>query len=608
MGSSVIPGLSSGRTMPESAPGRDIALMGANTPFEDFLDRAERLAAEPPVVHVTIPMRDCCELAADVYLPADLPAPAIVEITPYDKENPLLIASEARSYQRHGYAFVAVDVRGRGRSEGNWNAFVHDGPDTYDTIEWTAAREWCDGRVGMTGLSYMGWVQWAGAAERPPHLRCMVSTSAAGRWQEEIPYINGVFQLFFAWWTYRIRGRVTATPGHPPVDWARTLAHLPVEGLGEILGMSGPTWQNMMEHDTLDDFWRSLRIDGRYHRIDVPCLHVTGWYDLEDLTGAFHHYERMVAESPAPDRQVLLVGPWSHLKSRTPDSRYAGHDLGQAAAVDMDAVHRKWFDHWLRGAGDDAFDGGRVRVFETGTNRWRDLSAWPAANRESELHLRFDGTRGGLSEEAAGAGEPSRAYRYDPADPVPTQVDVERYPVADVPLDQTGNERRPDVLTYTTGVLRRRLVVSGRPTLELFGSSDCDDTDWHVKLLDVHPDGRSYKVAQGCLRAACRDSITTPSPLTPDEVYRFVVELWPAHHAFLPGHRLRISITSSDFPWFARNLNRFGRIVAQDSPRIATNRVHHDRHHPSLIRLPLEHTPGTERDASRDALVLHDDR
>jgi len=542
-----------------------------------------------PVVEVGIPMRDGVELAADVYLPLEAarPAPAIVTITPYDKSSGLLVTEEARFYQRHGYAFVAVDCRGRGKSEGEWRAIVNDAPDGHDVIEWVAAQPWCTGKVGMTGLSYMGWTQWAAASQFPPHLTCMVSTSAAGRWQQEIPYTDGCFQLYFGWWVYLVRRRISELYGLGLTDWNEVLRTLPLERIGEFINPSGLTWRDVMDRDTLDDFWRAARVDDTYDRIDVPCLHVTGWFDLEDLLGAFHHYEGMMAASPAKDRQQLVVGPWSHGNSRNPHHSYAGIPFGEAAAVDMDAVHLRWFDHWLKGVDNGAETEAPVRIFETGTNEWREERSWPLSRREESLFLRFGGGEGALSAEA-GEAEPPRAYRYDPNDPAPTQINVELYPVEDVPLDQTPVEARPDVLTWTSAPLEEELVVSGWPHLELFASSDCDDTEWHVKLTDVGPDGRSLKVCQGCLRASYRDSLEHPSPLTPGEVHRFDVELWPVHHAFLPGHRVRVSVTSSDFPWFARNLNRFGSLKDQAEPRIAENAVHHGGAHASRIVLPVE--------------------
>lgn len=563
------------------------------TPFARFARRAAGLAEERRF-EIGIPVRDGIELAADVYLPQPPVAtasPAIVEVTPYGKESALFCGDEALFYQAHGYAFVAADVRGRGKSEGEWSAFVHDAQDTHDVIEWTAAQDWCDGNVGITGLSYMGWVQWAAASERPPHLRCMVSTSAAGRWQQEIPYTNGVFQLYFAWWLCLVRRRIPELHRLAEGNWDKILATLPFGAIREVIDPSGPTWDNLAGRDTLDEFWRRLRYDDRYDRIDIPCLHVTGWYDLEDLLGAFHHYEHMARSSPRSEAQYLLVGPWSHVKSRFPDREYGGLDFGESAAIDMDAEHLRWFDHWLKGADTGLKDEARVRIFEPGTNRWRRAQRWPLADSASTLYLTTGNGEGTLAPRPQ-RDQTALQYRYDPLDPVPTGVDVRKYPFEDVPLEQTGSESRADVLCYTSEAVKADLTVSGWPVVELFASSDCDDTEWHVKLTDVHPDGRSFKVTQGCLRAACRDSLESSAPLVPGQVYRFTVEMWPTHHVFLKGHRIRLTVTSSDYPWFARTLNRFGQAQLQADPRVATNTIVHGGACPSQVVLPVERPAG----------------
>lgn len=563
------------------------------TPHDRFVEAALAAAAEPmPVFETGIPMRDGVELAADVYLPeaSQLPAPAIVTMTPYDKTG-LFVGPEARFFQKHGYAYVAVDVRGRGKSEGEWRAFVNDGPDGHDVVEWAAGQPWCTSKVGTTGLSYMGWTQWATAAERPPHLTCMVSTSAAGRWQQEIPYTNGCFQLYFGWWVYVVRRRITEFHGVAETDWDEVLSRLPLEAIGDFINPTGLTWRDMMDHDTLDAFWRAIRYDGRYQTIDVPCLHVTGWYDLEDLLGAFHHYEGMMAASPARERQRLIVGPWSHVNSRNPHSSYAEVECGPEAALEMDDIHLAWFDHWLKGESSGAMDAAPAQLFETGSNRWRDADSWPLATGERSLYLGWDGENGSLGERAATSADADRSYRYDPLDPVPTRLDVKRYPIEDVPIDMTEIETRPDVVTYSSEPLAETLVVSGWPHLELWASSDRDDTEWHVKLTDVDENGRSIKVCQGCLRASYRDSLEHPAPLTPGEPHRFDVELWPVHHAFLPAHRVRVSITSSDFPWFARSLNQFGPLKNQAEPLVAINTMHQGGSYPSRVILPVEELP-----------------
>jgi len=571
--------------MPEASPAD-----GPRTPFQRWIERAEELAGQGRF-EIGIPMRDGVELAADVYLPAGqgdqgeggTEFPAIVTVTPYGKEGATLVGDEATFYQSHGYAFVAADVRGRGKSEGDWVAFANDARDTHDIIEWAAGQPWCDGKVGTTGLSYMGWVQWAAASQRPPHLRAMVSTSAAGRWQQEIPYTNGIFQLYFAWWAYSTRRRILDFYGLEHSDWEQILRTLPFEDIGKIINGAGSNWEDLCRRDTLDDFYRSLRYEDIYPEIDVPCLHVTGWYDLEDLLGAFHHYEQMSAKSPARDSQFLLVGPWSHVKSRQPDAECGGIEFGAAAAHDMDAEHLRWFDHWLKGRENGLGDVDRVRVFEPGRNAWRGAARWPLSDRETSFYL----APGRLQPEPPD-GETADAYRYDPGDPVLTGLDVRKYPFEDVPLEQTANEARDDVLCYTSEPVTEPLTISGWAQAELYACSDGDDTDWHVKVTDVTPDGRSVRVTQGCLRAACRDSLEEPAPLEPGRTYRFAVELWPTHHVFLPGHRVRLTVTSSDFPWFARSLNRFGPARSQAEPRVAVNTVRHGGAYPSRLVLPVD--------------------
>jgi putative CocE/NonD family hydrolase len=554
---------------PEPVPKRTL--------WDKYIERAT--APNPYPIHETgIPMRDGIELAASVCLPhrSERPAPAIVTITPYDKTGAIGPGTEAEFFQRHGYAFVVVDCRGRGKSEGEWRAFFNDPDDGHDVIEWVARQPWCTGKVGTTGLSYAGWTQWAAASRRPEHLVCMVSSSAAGRWQEEIPYTSGCFQLFFGWWVYAVRRRINERGGLREIDWDDVLRTLPLDAIGDFIDPSGQTWRDLMDHDTLDELWQSIRFDENYDQLDYPCLHVTGWYDLEDLAGAFHHFERMMAQSPAANRQRLIVGPWSHVMTRRPHHTYGGIAFGEAAAPDMNHVHLRWFEYWLKGVENGVLAEAPVQLFEPGSNRWVESDRWPLATTEVALALRFDGEAGTLAPEADAATEP-RAYRYDPLDPAPTQIDVTRYPFENPPLDQRAVEARDDVLTWTSEPLLSDLVLSGWPALDLTVSSDCDDTEFHVKITDVGPDGASLKVAQGCLRASYRESLTHPVPLVPGEPAPLRIELWPSQHCFRAGHRIRVSVTSSDFPWFARSLNQFGPLKSQFEPKVAVNTIHGGR-------------------------------
>ncbi len=565
------------------------------TLWDKFVERASE--SNPYPIHETgIPMRDGVELAASICVPhrTERPAPAIVMITPYDKSGVVGPGTEGEFFQRHGYAFVAVDCRGRGKSEGAWRAFFNDPDDGHDVVEWVARQPWCTGKVGTTGLSYAGWTQWAAASRRPEHLACMVSSSAAGRWQQEIPYTSGCFQLFFGWWVYAVRRRINERGGLTEIDWDDVLQTLPLESIGDFIDPTGQTWRDLMDHDTLDDQWRSIRFDDRYDQIDVPCLHVTGWYDLEDLTGAFHHYERMMAASPAADRQRLIVGPWSHVMTRRPHHTYGGEYFGEAAAPDMNHVHLRWFDYWLKGIENGAMREAPVQVFEPGSNRWIDADRWPLAGSELVMHLVSHDDAGSLS--LSEMPSTPRSFRYDPADPAPTQIDVARYPFENPPLDQSAVESRPDVLTWTSYPLSADLSLSGWPSLDLLISSDCDDTEFHVKITDVTPEGKSLKVAQGCLRASYRQSLSTPTPLLPGEPTPVSIEIWPIQHCFEAGHRVRVSVTSADFPWFARSLNQFGPLRDQSDMKVAVNTILGGK-----LRLPVVGSIGLTRPSGQKA-------
>ncbi|MDQ1121519.1 CocE/NonD family hydrolase [Microbacterium trichothecenolyticum] len=562
------------------------------TPFEREIGRpAERYRGET-VVEAGILMRDGVVLAADVYLPPEetLPVPAIVTITPYGKSSPGRLDADALSLRAAGYAVVVVDCRGRGKSEGTWIPARHDARDGHDVVEWAADAAWSTGAVGMTGHSYSAWVAWAAASENPRGLSCIVSSSAIGAWQEEIPFHRGVLQLNCAWWLYGVRRRIQERPpGDASVDWDRVLRLLPVDRIRDELDIPRELWDSVMIDDTLAG-WDDVRFPQEvYDAIDVPALHVTGWFDLEDMPGAFRHYERMTARGDRSTPQHLIVGPWNHPMVRWPHSDHGGIEYGPEAAVDMSAVHRQWFDRWLKPGADTGTEDVPVWVWETGTERWRAERSWPRANDATVLYLAADRAAGGLVGTLAPAfteRTPEMTYSYDPLDPVMTGTRVHEYGQEDIPVDQTETEEREDVLIYTSTRLTSAITLSGRAQVYLEAATDGDDTDWHVKLTDVDRHGRSTKVAQACMRASHREGSDSPAPVPPGRFMTYALDLWPAQHVFLPGHRIRVSVTSSDFPWSARNLNRFGPLHSQSDPRTAVNTVRHAG--VSRIVLPIE--------------------
>jgi uncharacterized protein len=527
---------------------------------------------------VGIPVRDGIELAATVHLPprAALPVPAIVHGTPYDKDWGPTDDDERRV--EAGYAVVHYDSRGRGKSEGEWHPFtLIDATDGYDVVEWAATQEWCTGSVGIEGLSYDGWIVMGTMSQEPPHLRAAVPFSAAGRWQEEIPYTHGCFQTNLAWWWTLVRRRI--------MDESHTLdiallATLPVSAMGDALAVNGPGWREMIEHDTLDDVWRSRRWDGEYD-FDVPCLHITGWYDHEDLQGAFHHYEQMMATSPARDRQWLLVGPWSHTSTYWPSDVYAGIEF-PGSALDTLAITLHFFDRFLKGTSNGVDSEPRVQLYDPGVGSWTTRERWLGGTVDRRSFLAGDGA---LLDKPGSSGETH--YRYDPTRPNGQRFDVEQMPW-EPPLDLAELEAQEGVLSWTGDSLGRDLTVRGWGTLDLWAVTDGEDTDWHVKLADVDENGRGLCVAWGCLRASYGADPRSPAPVTPGEPTRYRIELTPSFHTFRAGHRLRLLVASSEFPWFARNLNQFGPIANQSAPRVALNRVLHGVESPSSLCLPVE--------------------
>lgn len=547
-------------------------------PLRDLLDAEKAVDKQGPYhFEVGIPMRDGVELAATVYLPAASarPAPAIVHGTPYDKAD--VDENGCQRKVQAGYALVFYDTRGRGKSEGEWRPFsTVDADDGHDAVEWVASQDWCTGAVGVEGLSYDGWIAMATVSRQPSHLKAAIPFSAAGRWQQEIPYAYGCFQLFFVWWWLLVRRRIVEQLDIAP----ELLDILPIEAAGRRIDPAGPGWREFMDHETLDELWQSRRWDGRYD-FDVPCLHVTGWHDREDITGAFHHYEQMIACSPARERQWLLVGPWSHVSARWPAASYAGVSYPDAA-LDMIEIELRFFDHFLKGEQNGVAEEPRVRLYDPGAARWAVRPAWQGGTHELELFLGLDGK---LLDAPGKEGKDT--YRYDPAKPNGMRFPTDVMPL-EPPLDLAELEVQDGVIGWTSEPLPKQITVRGWGELELWAATDREDTEWYVKLADVNPDGRALWVCWGCLRASFGKDSRNPAAVTPGERLRYAVELTPAFHTFGVGHRLRILLSSSEFPWFARNMNRFEPLSRQSEPLVATNTVFYGVAAPSRLRLQVE--------------------
>lgn len=495
-----------------------------------------------------------------------------------------------------GYAVVLQDVRGRADSDGVWEPMVNEGPDGYDSIEWIAAQSWCDSKVGMMGGSYGGYVQWVAAKEQPPHLTALVSTAAAGRWLEELPYRFGVFSSYWMWWLNLVGGRtlqqgIFARPKVP--DWPAIFTHRPLKDADLALGRTNTVWRKWLEHSTFDDYYRPMSLRGHFGEIDLPVLHITGWFD-GDQWGELFYWHGMVNESPARARQWLISGPWDHAGTRVPKETLGGREFGSAAMVDFNAMHLRFFDRWLKGVENGQDADPRVRIFAMGANEWRDHDVWPPAGTvETPFYLHSGGNAntaagdGRLSGETPESDAAPDGYTYDPDDPTPSVPDLSVLPFGDTPLDNAWKLDRADTLVYTSEPLAEDLEVTGHPRMVLYAESDRVDTDWHVSLCDVFPDGRSDRITSACLRAAYRDGIdAAPTPIEPGRVYEYRLEFMATSNVWLAGHRLRVTVASADFPLSARNPNTNAPAGEDGESVVARNEVHHSREFPSRLVLP----------------------
>lgn len=558
-----------------------------------------------------VPMetRDGVTLRSDVYRPDDGSAhPAILVRTPYDKTlggGGFLPATDAAFA---GYAFVVQDARGRFASEGKFLPRQPEGIDGYDAVEWVAQQSWCDGNVGMAGGSYLGRIQWETALEQPPSLKAIapaiIGSGPVGSIERQgvIRFESAV--SWFAMMAIEIVNRLEregqdVTAMRDMVNRARTnvdevLEHLP---FNEVPHFDFDGLREAFRTRATDELPGSVKsADDLYwdaSRIEVPALHISGWYDM--YAGAiFENFTRMragAATAVARAGQHVIAGPWTHGYAMTPMA--GGLHFGPTAsaiAAQVPQACLAFFDRYLRGADTEP---PAIRYFVMGRNEWRTAEDWPPAQTVATRFLlgssgqaRTAAGDGRLGLQRVGEQEPDR-FRYDPLDPVPTTGGrlLATGKLVPGPLDQSHVERREDVLCYTTEPLAEDLEVTGPVRLRLYAATSATDTDFVAKLVDVHPDGAAYNVAEGVVRARYRDGLFAPSAVTPGEVYEYEIDLESTSNVFRAGHRMRLDVTSSNFPVLDRNMNTGSRFGEDREGIVATQTVCHDDMHPSALEL-----------------------
>jgi putative CocE/NonD family hydrolase len=543
-------------------------------------------------------MRDGVALVADVYRPeAQGQFPVLLQRTPYNRAG---AAAQAQQLAAHGYIVVVQDTRGRFDSEGEFYPFRHEADDGFDTVEWAARLTGSNGQVGMFGGSYVGATQMLASMSKPPHLTSVFPYVTAAEYYDGWTYQSGALMQWFAssWTSGLAQDTARRKLAARPRDW---VFEMPVDSY-RILDLPdkrdlAPYFQDWIKHETDDDYWKRWKISDHYSEIAVKGLHGAGWHDIF-LKGSIRNFTglREAARTPeARQGQRLLVGPWAHA-STSEDGKIGDVIFGRQAVLDMTKTTVAWFDYSLKGAANEYASGKPVRLFIMGENAWRDEDEFPlrrARTTKFYLHSAKGANSvngdGSLSESRPDAQKPD-TFEYDPANPVPTiggRLCCGNDALPPGPFDQRPNEARQDVLVYTTPTLERDIEVTGYVSVELFAATTALDTDFTAMLIDVEPSGYARFLADGVVRGRYRNSTEKLEPLVPGRINRFNIDLWATSNLFKAGHKIRLYISSSNFPRFNRNPNTGEPTHGARGFVRAVQTVYHDSDNPSALVLPV---------------------
>ena len=553
-----------------------------------------------------VPMRDGVHLSVDVILPAgDGPFPTITIRTPYESNSHRWL-DRGVWWAERGYAYVPADCRGRYESEGEFYPYHPDGPDGHDTLEWIAAQPWCNGKIGTAGGSYGGLFQWQLAPLGSPHLTAMAPHVIADDYFGDIHYIGGAFQLGLSLLSSVTFMTNLAVPSFGPIfDNGRIFRHLPLIDMDvAAIGKEVPWYRDWLAHQTYDDYWNEIDTSDKYSKIDAPAFIRCGWFDAYP-DGTFRLWNGMTKHGKterARKGQKVLMGPWTH--GEPEDTRLGDLDFGAHSYIKIIEEEKRWFDYWLKGIDNGVMDEPPLKIFVMGTNEWRYENEWPLARTQfTPFYLHS----GGRANSVFGDGTLSRhvpedehpdIFDYDPDRPVPSiggNLSTASWPWSEAgdepiiagPVDQRVIERRDDVLVYTSDLLEEDVEVTGPLEVVLYAASSAPDTDFTARLIDVHPNRQSIVMAEGIIRARYRHGFDRTQLLEPGNVERYNIQMYPTSNVFLKGHRIRVDISSSNFPRFSRNLNTGEDVATGTRMQIARQTILHSKDHPSHIVLPV---------------------
>ncbi len=599
----------------------------------DVLDSLKKVAIIEQ--KIMVPMRDGVRLATDVYRPRKAgPVPIIFSRTPYNFNSWRDGKMSTRTYQAayeavtRGYAYVVQNERGKFFSEGTWDILGPPTTDGYDALTWMSNQPWSNGKVGTLGCSSTAEWQMGVAALGHPALAALVPMgfgAGVGRvgefYEQGNWYRGGTQQMLFTAWLYgnqniqrptfpadlsqedlvRVSRYFDLAPEMPRVDWSKALRHLPVKDI--MRNVDGPRgiYERMIQRKPNDPAWYE---GGLYHDnmpFNVPALWMMSWYDVS--TGPnlalFNHARDNAPDPQVRESQYAVIAPTLHcrFKRATEETIVGERNVGDAR-LDYDELIYGWFDRFLKEEDNGILEKTpRVQYYTMGLNEWQASDTWPPEGARMVTYFLDSGGQansvfgdGRLTSASPSGQKTPDAFTYDPSFPVPSyggNVCCTGNAVAGGSFDQRQLESRRDILVYSTDPLDRGVEVSGTIEIDLYVSSDARDTDFTVKLIDVYPDGRAFNLDETIQRVRYREGYDREVFMEPGQVYKVPVSPMSTSNYFAAGHRIRIEVSSSNFPRFTRNLNTGGNNFDESEGVAAHNQVHHSPAYPSQIRLPI---------------------
>lgn len=567
---------------------------------------------------VAIPMRDGIKLATDLYFPEisqndnHKKFPVILIRTPYKKEMSEL---DALNWAKSDYICAVQDVRGRFASGGIWEPFVNEATDGYDSVEWLAVQEYCDGKIAMIGSSYLGWVQLQTAVLKPPHLVTIIPNVVPPDPFFNFPYENGTFLILgtLAWVDVIEREATDDITGEKILNtfnYKNDLAfrHLPVIDLDKkILGKQVPYWRKWIQHHTNDQYWEKANYLDRLKNLEIPVFLQSGWFDGNSIGTKLSYLQLTKSKSKAVK---LIIGPWGHSDKAT---TYANEqEMGDEAGIDLFDLYKRWFDYWLKGIDTGIMDEPLVQLYAINSHCWLKGDTYPLPGTQF-IPFYINSSRGantpyrdGSLQRVPPVIEPSPRvcketskdktskdktskdydeYVYDPGIPTPSPLYVFKYKGEAVYNNIL--KARKDILVYNSPPLEEPITVVGPVSMVLYASSSAADTDWFVSWAIIQPNGKIFPLTQGAIRARFRNSVRKPELLEKNMVYEYKIDLWHTGITLAKGSIIHIEITSAAFPFYSRNLNTGGLNETETEYVKATQRIYHSPKYPSHLLLPV---------------------